>query len=76
MSDIILYLIPINAMLQTPKGSPDVKQTNLLIKEDFRSLSPKDSISRKTYGYHDLLIVQSETYSFIVDWQLIIEKNE
>lgn len=57
-------------MLQTQNGRPDVKQVTLLTSEDSGILFPKDSISGKTYGNHDLLKDYSKTYSFIVEWQM------
>ena len=42
---------------------------------DIRAQVPKDSTSNKRYYLSDYAVKRSETYSFIVDWELPKNKN-
>ena len=45
--------------------------------KDAQIFVPHDSIYKKTYNPHQHTMLNSETYSFIADWQLPpIEKND
>lgn len=42
---------------------------------DFRAQVPKYSAYNKRYHLSDYAVKKSETYSFIVDWELPTDKN-
>ena len=53
----------------------EITKKILLPPNDFRAHVPKDSASNKRYYLSDYALKKSETYSFIVDWELPNNEN-
>ncbi len=53
----------------------EIAKKNFSPPNDFRAHVPKDSASNKRYYLSDYAVKKSETYSFIVDWELPNNEN-